>query len=76
MHWVDVSTACRALPRIGMTRQKIKHYSLSRSEIDRAEFWVEITHGMVVWVDETGCEMRSALRKYGYGIGGMPQFRQ
>ena len=27
---------------------------------------------MIVWVDETGCESRNALRKYGYGIRGMP----
>jgi hypothetical protein len=27
---------------------------------------------MIVWVDETGCVSRNALRKYGYGLRGMP----
>ena len=27
---------------------------------------------MIVWVDETGCEIRNSLRKYEYGIRGMP----
>ena len=27
---------------------------------------------MMVWVDETGCDLRNAMRKYGYGIRGMP----
>jgi len=26
---------------------------------------------MIVWVDETGCDLRNAMRKYGYGIRGM-----
>lgn len=74
MHWIDVSTICRAMHRVGMTRQKIQHFALSRSETQRADFWAEVTHfdpAMIVWVDETGCDMRNALRKYGYGIRGM-----
>ena len=27
---------------------------------------------MMLWIDETGCDKRSMLRKYGYGIGGKP----
>ena len=75
MHWVDVSTICRAIHCIGMTRQKIKHYALGGSEARRAEFWEEINHfdpSMMVWVDETGCDLRNAMKKYGYGIRGMP----
>lgn len=58
-----------------MSYQKIQHYCLNRSEAKRAEFWAEIAHfdpQMMVWVDETGCELRNALRKHGYGIRGMP----
>ena len=74
MQWVDASTICRCLHRIGLSHQKIKYYCMSRSENKRAEFWAEISHfdpSMIVWVDETGCELRNALRKYGYGIRGM-----
>lgn len=75
MRWVDIATICRTMHRIGMSRQKIKHYSFRRSEDKRAEFWAEIGHfdpAMCVWVDETGSELRNALRKYGYGIRGIP----
>jgi len=74
MHWVDAATICRTIHRVGMTRQKIKHYSLGRSEARRAEFLEEISYfdpSMIVWVDETGCDLRNAMRKYGYGIRGM-----
>ena len=27
---------------------------------------------MIVWVDETDCDLRNAMRKYGYGTRGMP----
>lgn len=75
MNWVDVSTICRTLHRIGLSYQKIRHYSLNQSEIKRAEFWAEMINfdpTMIVWVDETGCQVRNALRKYGYGVRGMP----
>jgi len=63
MHWVDAATICRTIHRVGMTRQKIKHYSLGRSEARRAEFLEEISYfdpSMIVWVDETGCDLRNA----------------
>ena len=75
MHWVDVSTICRSLHKIGMSYQKIKHFSINRCEVKRARFWAEISNfdpNMIVWVDETGCEHRNSLRKHGYGIRGMP----
>lgn len=75
MHQVDASTICRTLHRIGMSHQKIKHFSMNRCEVKRARFWAEIISfdaNMFVWVDETGCELRNALRKCGYGIRGMP----
>ncbi len=58
-----------------MTRQRIKHLSIRQSEIKRAEFWAEISAfdpSMMLWVDESGCDRRNALRKYGYGIRGQP----
>ena len=73
--WVGQSTICRTVHRIGMTRQRIKHIAMQRSEIKRAEFWSEITMfdpAMLIWIDETGWDLRNALRKYGYGIRGLP----
>ena len=58
-----------------MTRQHIKHLSLRRSEAKRAKFWAEMSvfdPNMMLWVDESGCDRRNALRKYGYGIRGQP----
>ena len=26
---------------------------------------------MFLWIDETGCDLRNAVRKYGYGIRGL-----
>jgi len=43
MHWVDAATICRTIHCVGMTQQKIKHYSLGRSEVRRAEFLEEIS---------------------------------
>ena len=61
--------------RLGTTRQRIKRVSLQRSEVKRAEFWAEISAfepSMMLWIDETGCDRRNALRKYGYDIRGQP----
>ena len=75
LQWVDLSTICRTVHRIGMTHQKIKHLAMQRSEIKRAEFWSDITlldRAMFIWIDETGCDLRNALRNYGYGVRGLP----
>jgi len=58
---------------MGMTRQKIQHIALQQSEIKRAEFIAEMAvldSSTIVWIDETECDRRNALRKYGYGIRG------
>ena len=58
-----------------MTCQHIHHIALQRSESKRADFSAEIDMfdpSMLVWLDETGCDQRNALRKYGYGIRGQP----
>ena len=62
---------------IGMTstRQVIRHIALQRFELKRAEYWYDITvfnTSMFLWIDETGCDLRNALQKYGYGIRGLP----
>ena len=75
MHWVDLSTICRTLHSVGMTRQVLKQYAIQRSEVKRAEFWMEVAYidpSMIVWIDETGFDRRNSLRKFGYGIRGSP----
>ena len=74
-HWVDISTICRALHRVGMTRQVIKHYAIQRSELERQQFWLECNTfdpALMVWIDESGFDRRNSQRKYGYGIRGLP----
>ena len=77
---VDVSTICRAVNKIGLSRQKITHIALQRSELLRAQFIAEMSAfdpAMILWIDETGCDRRNALRQYGYGIRGLaPQDHQ
>ena len=41
----------------------------------RAEFMAEISiydPSMFIWMDETGCDKRNMIRKYGYSIRGRP----
>lgn len=75
LHWVDTSTICRTLHHIGMSRQVLKHYAIQRSETLRTKFRSEFQYflpSMVVWIDETGFDRRNGIRKYGYGIRGLP----
>ena len=66
---VDVSTICRAVNKIGLSRQKITHIALQRSELLRAQFIAEMyafDPAMILWIDETGCDRRNALHQYGH----------
>ena len=50
LHWVDASTICRTMHRIGTTCQVIRHIALQCS-------WYDITMfntSMLLWIDETG----------------------
>lgn len=72
---VSTSTICRTLRSMGCSRQRIQHIALQRSEECRARFMAEISMydpSMLVWIDETGCDRRNSLRRYGYSIRGMP----
>lgn len=68
------STVCKLLGRYGFSRKKIQHIALQRNLSQRASFIANIScypKEMLVWVDETGCERRDLLRKYGYSFRGM-----
>lgn len=67
------SSICKLLAEYGFTRKKIQHVALQRCLEYRAAFIADIcnyTKEMIVWVDETGCDKRSLLRKYGYSLRG------
>lgn len=71
---VSPSMICRVLSANGFTRKKIQHVALQRSMQFRAAFIANIAayfpKEMLVWVDETGCDKRDLLRRYGYAFRG------
>ena len=71
---MHLSTICRAVRKLGFTRQKMQHIALQQSEAERIKFIAEVMavfhHSLIVWIDETGCDRRNSLRKYAYGIRG------
>ena len=72
---VAVSTICKTLHLMGCSRQKIQHVASQQSAACRAKFMAETSMydpAMFVWVDETGCDRRNSMRKYGYSIRGLP----
>lgn len=72
---VSAATICRTLKFMGCTRQVIQHIAVQRSEELRAKFMAEISvydPSMLIWIDETGCDRRHSIRKWGYSLRGMP----
>lgn len=72
---VSVPTICRTLRFMGCTRQSMHHVAIQRSDELRARFMAEISAfdpSMLIWLDETGCDRRHTIRKYGYSMRGLP----
>ena len=70
---VSSSTLCRLLARFGFTRKKVQRIALQRSMAFRALFMANtiiFSQDKFVWVDETGCNFKDMLRKYGYAFSG------
>ena len=66
---------CRTLKSMGCTCQKIQHIALQCSDECRAKFMAEVSMydpTMFVWIDETGCDRRNCMRRYGYSVRGLP----
>lgn len=71
---VSVSTICRLLRKHGFTRKKIRQVAMQRSEQFRGAFVAQCMlykRDMFVWVDETGSDARSHIRKFGYALRGL-----
>lgn len=73
---VDLSTICRAMRRLGMTRQRLQHYAYQRDENLAQQSWLEI---MTFWnatdivvLDETAKDLSVLRRSFGYAIRGHP----
>lgn len=72
---VSVPTICRTLRFMGCTRQSMHHVAIQRSDMLRAKFMAEISAfdpAMLIWLDETGCDRRNTVHKYGYSVRGLP----
>lgn len=71
---VSDATICRTLKRMGCTRQVIHHIAIQQSDECRARFMADVSvydPAMLVWIDESGCDRRNSIRKYGYSIRGI-----
>ena len=71
---VHISTICRTVHRLGMTRQKLRYVALQQSVDQRVIFMADISMfepEMIVWLDETGSDRRNSIRAYGYGLRGL-----
>lgn len=69
-----ISTICRTVHRLGMTRQKLRYVALQQSVDQRVMFMADISMfepEMIVWLDETGSDRRNSTRAYGYGLRGL-----
>ena len=72
---VSISTICRFLQNSGFTRQKLQITALQRDEFLRQKYRLDMSvysPEMLVFVDETGADLRNAIRRYGYSIRGKP----
>ena len=71
---VTNSTICRFLQRSNFSRKTLLNVARQRSEEMCAQFKSDCLYyqpDMLVFVDETGCDKRSAKRKFGYALRGI-----
>lgn len=70
-----LSTICKTLKSMGCSRQVMCRVARQRSDDLRARYMAEISMydpKMLIWLDESGCDRRNYLRKYGYSVRGKP----
>lgn len=71
---VSGSTVCRVLHKMGFTRKKVQTIAMQRSSTYRGHFMslvLQFSPECFVWVDETGSDARSHIRKFGYQLRGL-----
>ena len=67
-------TICRLLKSYGITRKKIRQVALQRCDSLRGAFMAHSSlfdPSMFVWIDETGSDAKTNIRKYGYALRGV-----
>ena len=72
---VDIteSAVCRFLQRNNFSHKKLCNLASQRSEVLRQSFVIQCAiydADMMVFVDETGCDRRSSMRRFGYALKG------
>ena len=73
---IDVATICRYLIRMGFTRQRLSIIAYERDQLQSLQFWRIINQfpvHMLMFVDETSKDDRTANRRYGYFPSGERQ---
>ena len=58
---VSLGTICSTVKKMGLTRQRLKHVVLHRSEEERAKFVVQVQEVLAshfAWLDKTGSDHR------------------
>jgi len=71
---VTESAICRFLHRQNFSRKKLTKVASQRSEELREKFLIDCSAyepEMLIFVDETGCDRRSAMRRFGYSLRGL-----
>jgi len=69
------SSICRFLKERNFSRQKLRMVAAQQDDDLRAKFACDVASyepEMLVFLDETGCDRRNSLRKYGYSLRGKP----
>ena len=72
---VSISTISKFLSKQTFTRKKLSFRAQQRNYELRSKYFTDVAvfdPEMLVFVDETGSDKRSALRKYGYALRGKP----
>ena len=73
---VHLSTVCRAMRRLGLTRQRLGHFAAQRDAQRAQAFWTELLTfwdaSQICVLDETAKDLSVFRRSWGYGIRGQP----
>ena len=70
---ITESAVCRFLQRNNFSHKKLTNLAKQRNELHRQCFIAQCEMydpDMMVFVDETGCDRRSSMRKFGYALKG------
>ena len=70
---ISESAICRFLHRQNFSRKKLTKIASQRSDELREKFMIDCSAyepEMLLFIDETGCDRRSAMRRFGYSLRG------